>query len=64
MPKICVLQPPGKEATYVNPMLVTMLHDGNGYTRLEFEKGHAVNVDLPIEQVRRLLDVALNADQP
>jgi hypothetical protein len=62
VPKICVLQVPGRDTAYVNPMLVRMLYKGKGYTRIEFEKGH--NVDVSVDQVRRALDAALNADQP
>lgn len=63
MPKICVLEPAGEKAAYVNPLAVTALYEGPGYTRIEFEKGHTINVNLPVDQVRRALDVALNADQ-
>jgi hypothetical protein len=63
MPKICVLHVPGKQAVYVNPALVRALEDRGKYTTIQFDKDHLINIDLPIDQVRHALDVAMNADQ-
>jgi hypothetical protein len=67
MPKICVLHVPKMpEPVYVNPVLVRTVESisAGTETRIHFDKDHYVVVQMPVEQVRRLLDVALNADQP
>lgn len=67
MPKMCALHVPEMaSAIYVNPAAVRILRIGvtGAQTIIEFEKDYSITVPMPIEQVRRLLDVALNADQP
>ncbi len=63
MPRMCSFEVPGggKHAeVFVNPTLVQILRSGPGYTSIQFDKDHLINVDLPIEEVSAALDRAMN----
>jgi hypothetical protein len=61
MPKMCSFMMSGGDApVFVNPTLVRMLRPGPGYTSIQFDREHSVNVGVPIEQVQLALDDAMN----
>ena len=67
MPKMCGLEAPGEDPVYVNPLNVLLLRpwkDKRGIgTTIVLTGGETAPVRLPLTQVAKLLDIAMNADQ-
>jgi hypothetical protein len=66
MPKLCALPVGGQgPPVYVNPTLVRYIRAGSNNTCLiHFADNQSVGVGVSIEDAVRLLNVALNSDQP
>jgi hypothetical protein len=63
MPKMCAFDSGSVGPLFVDPRLVRMVKSINpSQTLLEFSNDRTWTIDLPIEEVRRLLDAALNSD--
>jgi hypothetical protein len=63
MPKMCAFDSGSVGPLFVDATQVRMIKSINpNRTLLEFSNDRTWTVDLPIEDVRRLLDAALNSD--
>jgi hypothetical protein len=65
MPKMCNFQASGSDQPiYVNPTSVRVLRSGPNFTAIHFDNDHSIHVELPIEEVRDIIDAQMNMDQP
>jgi hypothetical protein len=63
MPKMCAFDSGSVGPLFVDPTQVRMVKSINpSQTLLEFSNDRTWTIDLPIEEVRRLLDAALSSD--
>jgi hypothetical protein len=63
MPKMCAFDSGSVGPLFVDPRQVRMVKSINpSQTLLEFSNDRTWTIDLPIEEVRRLLDAALSSD--
>jgi hypothetical protein len=62
MPKLAEFpQPNTHESVLVNPTTVRFIRPGSpGHTAIYFDKDHSVLVVMPVDQVRQILDYAMN----
>jgi hypothetical protein len=65
MPKMCELLAPGPraESVYVNPITVRYVRPGSpGTSLIHFDNNQSLGVAMPVQELIRLLDIAMNID--